>query len=262
MPDPKRLVVALEPDLFFSVRITEVVQATGGQALILEDGHALWDAIGRWPELILIDLTAPGWEEPVRRAKQLPHTKSIPIIAFGSHVDTEALQAARRAGCDHAWARSRLMNELPALIERALNPPTLWVEGWDEPPPPLLLHGIEQFNAGEYWECHETLETLWREEPRPVRDLYQGILQVGVAFHHLLHDNYPGAIKMFRRGLPRLRTLPDVCQGVEVMQFREAARRVYNVMSEAGPDALTQWDSAMLPKITLVESPQAPGVHP
>ncbi len=262
MPERKPLVVALEPDLFFSVRISQVVRATGGQELILEDGRALWEAIERWPELVLIDLSAPDWEEPVRRAKQLPHTKSIPIVAFGSHVDTETLQAARRAGCDHAWARSRLMNELPALVERSLHPPTQWVEGWDEPPPPLLLQGIEQFNAGEYWECHETLETLWRAELRPVRDLYQGILQVGVAFHHLLHDNYGGAIKTFRRGLPRLRTLPDVCQGVEVTPFREAARGIYDAVVEAGPDSLTQWDGATFPKITLAGSPGASELHP
>ncbi len=255
MPEHKPLVVALEPDLFFSVRISQVVRAIGGQELILEDGRALWDAIERWPELVLIDLSAPGWEEPVRRAKQLPHTKSIPIVAFGSHIDMESLQAARKAGCDHAWARSRLMTELPALVERTLHPPTRWVEGWDEPPPPSLLRGIEQFNAGEYWECHETLETLWRQEPRPVRDLYQGILQVGVAFHHLLGDNYPGAIKTFRRGLPRLRTLPEACQGVQVAEFRQAARQVYDAVIDAGPEHLAQIDRVTLPKITLAESP-------
>lgn len=53
-----------------------------------------------------------------------------------------------------------------------------------EPPPSLLLEGIAQFSRGEYFEPHETLERLWRAETRPVRHrLYQGILQIGVAFH-------------------------------------------------------------------------------
>ncbi len=135
---------------------------------------------------MVIDLrSTPGWQDVVRRAKNLPHFRTIPIVAFGSHVDVQGLAAARAAGCDHAWARSRFMEELPALVERALHPPLRDVSGCDEPPPPLLLKGLEQFNAGEYWECHETLETLWRDEPRPVRDLYQGVLQIGVAFHHL-----------------------------------------------------------------------------
>ncbi len=112
--------------------------------------------------------------------------------------------------------------------------------GWDEPPPADLLHGIEQFNAGEYWECHETLEGLWAAETREVRDLYQGILQVGVAFHHLEHGNFPGAIKLFRRGLPRLRGLPEVCQGVRVAELAQAARQVHDRALELGPEGLAE----------------------
>ncbi len=78
--------------------------------------------------------------------------------------------------------------------------------------------------AGEYWACHETLEALWIAERRPVRDLYQGVLQVGVAFHHLKTGNYPGAVKMLRRGLPRLRDLPEICQGLGVAELYRAAR--------------------------------------
>jgi hypothetical protein len=252
MAEPRTpLVAALEPDLFFSVRIADVVRRAGGAPLIIEDGARLWEAIERWPELVLVDLAAPGWEEPVKLAKSLPHTKAIPIVAFGSHVETEALQAARRAGCDHAWARSRMMEELPELVQRALHPPTRWVAGWDEPPPPLLLHGIEQFNAGEYWECHETLEMLWRAEERPVRDLYQGILQVGVAFHHLRGGNYAGAVKMFRRGLPRLRDLPEVCQGVHVAVLARAARSVHDEAAALGPARLGEMDLVSLPQISV-----------
>ena len=32
----------------------------------------------------------------------------------------------------------------------------------DEKPPELFYTGLEQFNRGEYFEQHETLETLWR----------------------------------------------------------------------------------------------------
>jgi hypothetical protein len=166
-------------------------------------------------------------------AKSLPETRAIPIVAFGSHVDTATLKAARQAGCDHAWPRSRFTAELPQLIERALHPPTRWVEGWDERSPSILLQGVAQFNAGEYWECHETLETLWRSEPRPVRDLYQGILQIGVAFYHLRRANRPGALKLLRRGLPRLRDLPAVCQGVHVTELVQAARTIHDRVAAA-----------------------------
>jgi hypothetical protein len=233
-------VAALAADLIFATRIASAIQAAGAQSRIVEDAAALWDAIERWPELVLIDLATPGWEEPVRRSKSLPHTRSIPIVAFGSHVDAGALRAARQAGCDHAWARSRFVEELPRLLKDTLHPPTRFVPGWDEPPPPALLHGIEQFNAGEYWECHETLEGLWVAEKREVRDLYQGILQVGVALHHLQGDNFAGAIKMFRRGLPRLRGLPEVCQGAHVAELAAAARQVHDAALDLGPTRLAE----------------------
>src|ERR687887_651996 len=56
----------------------------------------------------------------------------------------------------------------------------------NEAPPALLQTGIAQFNSGDYWECHETLEELWRGEPDPVRYLYQGILLAGVDLLHLV----------------------------------------------------------------------------
>jgi predicted metal-dependent hydrolase/CheY-like chemotaxis protein len=243
-------VVALEPDLFFAVRIDSAVKAAGARPVTVDNPAALWDAIERWPELVIVDLAVEGWIEPVRRAKTLPHTKSIPIVAFGSHVDTGALRAAREAGCDHAWARSRFTSELPDLLQEILHPAVRHLDGWDEPPPPALCRGIAQFNAGEYWECHETLEALWIAEQRPIRDLYQGILQVGIAFHHLRQNNHAGALKMFRRGLPRLRGLPDVCQGVHIAHLSATARRIHDAAQNLGPDRLAELNEAF-PQINV-----------
>ena len=36
-------------------------------------------------------------------------------------------------------------------------------------PLPELRGAIEQFNRGEFWECHETLEDVWRETAYPFR---------------------------------------------------------------------------------------------
>ena len=62
-----------------------------------------------------------------------------------------------------------------------------------ESPPARLRRGIEQFNRGEFYEQHETLEEEWLAERDPVRYLYQGILQIGVGFEHLRRGNPTGA---------------------------------------------------------------------
>jgi hypothetical protein len=45
----------------------------------------------------------------------------------------------------------------------------------DESPPPRLLEGIAQFNRGEYFVQHETLELLWSAQPREVATSIIGI---------------------------------------------------------------------------------------
>ena len=160
------------------------MRVAGARPVVVESAAALWDAIEGWPALVLIDLSVAAAGSKWCGGQSLPD-RAIPIVAFGSHVDTDTLRAARQAGCDHAWARSHFTTELPHLLQQMLHPPIRQVADCHEPAPPVLLDGLEQFNAGDYWECHETLETLWIAEPRPVRDLYQGILQIGVAFHHL-----------------------------------------------------------------------------
>jgi uncharacterized protein len=86
----------------------------------------------------------------------------------------------------------------------------------DEPAPPELIRGIEQFNAGEFFDQHETLELLWRDTRTPVRGLYHGILQVGVGFHHWSNGNFHGASTLLEEGIERLRPFAPRCQGVEV----------------------------------------------
>ncbi len=124
------------------------------------------------------------------------------------------------------------------------------VDGCDEPPLPALLRGLAQFNAGEYWECHETLEVLWRADSRPIRALYQGILQVGVAFYHLRRGNYNGAVKLLRRGLPRLTSLPAICQGVAVAELARAGQAVHDRVVELGPERLGEFALGALPRIS------------
>src|SRR5205823_2924943 len=43
----------------------------------------------------------------------------------------------------------------------------------DETPPDLFYVGLEQFNRGEYFEQHESLEDIWIADQRPLRRLYQ-----------------------------------------------------------------------------------------
>lgn len=247
-------IVCLEPDLLFATRLDDVIRACGGQPVLVETPDAFVEAIDRhFPVLGLVDLNTPGdWYTAITRCKIRPQTRLTPIIAFGSHVDVATLAAARQAGADHAWARSKMMADLVDVVKRHLRPPVEYPAGWEDAPSELACPGIEAFNRGEYFAQHEHFEAAWMAEPRAVREMYQGILQVGVACLQIQRDNWPGAIKMFRRGLPRLRTLPPVCQGVDIAAFRSTAVAIHAAITALGPERLHEFDQSKFPRIVQV----------
>lgn len=76
--------------------------------------------------------------------------------------------------------------------------------------PKEFLQAIEQFNQGDFYACHDTLEAIWSEAPTFEKNFYQGILQVAVALYHLGNHNWRGAVILLGEGLNRLhRYQPD-----------------------------------------------------
>ena len=122
-----------------------------------------------------------------------------------------------------------------------------------EAPSPPLLAGIAQFNVGEYWECHETLETLWRVERDHVRYLYQGILQVGVGCYHLRRGNWRGAVNKLRSGLAYLEPSAPSCLGVDVARLRAEAGAILARLEALGAARVGGIDVGALPKVWLIE---------
>lgn len=248
-------VVSLTVDLFLTTRLEDVIRGQGGYGLTVATAAEFMAAIERYfPVLTFVDLDMAGeWQGAIMRAKLHAHTRQIPLYAFGSHVDVETLKATRQAGADHAWARSQLMAELVTVVDHHLHPPTIYPAGWDDQLTPLARQGLAEFNRGEYFEQHEQLEAAWLAEARPIRDLYQGILQVGVALLQIERQNWRGALKLFRRGLPKLRPLPDVCQGIDLKNFRAAVEAIHAEITQLGPTRLHEFDRSRFPQITFAD---------
>jgi len=120
-----------------------------------------------------------------------------------------------------------------------------------DPPPPLLVQGVDEFNRGEFFECHETLELLWKSERAPVRELYQGIIQIAAGFHHVGHGNHRGAVTLLERGLARLRPLPAECQGVAVGELVQSADRALLQLVRLGPERIRSFDRRLIPALRI-----------
>ncbi len=124
---------------------------------------------------------------------------------------------------------------------------------------PMAVVGLRRFNAGEYFEAHEALEAAWRDDPGPIRDLYRGILQVGVAYYHIRRGNYPGATKVFRRCWQWLDPFPEVCRGIAVGKLRRDARQVEASLLRLGPDGIARLAQKPFPPVEFsISDPENP----
>jgi hypothetical protein len=123
----------------------------------------------------------------------------------------------------------------------------------NEPPPTELLKGIHEFNEGEFFEQHETLELLWRATEDDVRYLYQGILLVGVGFYHLGRGNYHGAQTKLAAGIEMLEWFGPICQTVDVADLIARARPCLERVRELGRARLGDFDRSMIPRIRLID---------
>ena len=120
-------------------------------------------------------------------------------------------------------------------------------------PPAELRKGIEQFNAGEFFEQHETLELLWRATSAPVRDLYHGILQIGVGFHHWRRGNFHGAAVLLEEGIDRLGPFAPACQGVDVAALIADATAARERLLAQGAERVRDFDPAQAPRVRFAQ---------
>jgi uncharacterized protein len=118
-------------------------------------------------------------------------------------------------------------------------------------PPDGLLEGIAMYNRGEFYECHEVLEDTWRAETDAVRDLYQGILQIGVAFHHLRNGNLRGAKGLLSRGIENVAQFQPICMGVNTAKLIRESQACLDEFHRMSPDEIATFDWSMVPRIEV-----------
>jgi uncharacterized protein len=120
--------------------------------------------------------------------------------------------------------------------------------------PAELIQAIAEFNAGEFFEQHETLEDAWIAETDPIRYLYQGILQVGVGLYHLGRGNLYGADRLMTRGLVLLQAFRPSCMGVDVDRFVEESLRCLEAVRRLTPATIDAFDRSLIPRVEFVAS--------
>ena len=101
------------------------LERKGFEVLIAVDGQeGVNMARSESPSLILLDMSLPvidGWEA-VRKLKEDPKTKSIPVLGLSAHAMTPDRDKAISAGCDDYDTKpvdiKRLLGKIQALLDQ------------------------------------------------------------------------------------------------------------------------------------------------
>ena len=114
---------------------------------------------------------------------------------------------------------------------------------------PVVAQGIREFNAGLFFQSHETLEDVWIVSPWPVRNFLQAIIQVAAAFVHLKRDQYAGTHHLLAEAILKLESFAPRYLGVDVERLLAEARRCREEVLALGQDRLHLFDRRLIPHI-------------
>lgn len=118
-------ILALEKDLFFSVRMRDTLKHHDMEVIPVRTLPAFEQRLatseGEKPALVIVNIATVGvdWEAAIRTAR----AHGLPVLAFGSHMDLEARAKALEAGAQRVVANSKFTSDMVGLVRHMLSEP-------------------------------------------------------------------------------------------------------------------------------------------
>ena len=99
--------------------------------------------------------------------------------------------------------------------------------------PPGVREGIALHNDGSYYAAHDAIEAEWHAERGSIRQLYQGILQIGIGIHHARNGNRSGAIIKLTGGIERVAGFLPESVGIDTAALVDDTRTYLEAITVA-----------------------------
>ncbi len=100
--------------------------------------------------------------------------------------------------------------------------------------------GIDLFNQGRYFECHEAWEEIWKRSDGEVKLFYQGLIQAAVAILHAQRGNIAGARSLYEKAREKLDAIPDDHMGIALGEMCAALAKFIDVAIRADGSPLPE----------------------
>ena len=98
--------------------------------------------------------------------------------------------------------------------------------------PDFFEQGIDLFNEGRFFECHEAWEEIWKRSDGEAKLFYQGLIQAAVAILHAQRGNLEGARSLHQKAREKLDPLADEHMGIALGEMRIALANFIDMVSQ------------------------------
>ena len=113
------MILCIVDDLIFSVKISTAAKALAAPVFFERSPDMVLPRIReKQPSLVIFDLNSAKLRplEVITRMKADPELRNIRTLGYVSHVQTDVIDAARRAGIDEVLARSAFSDQLGKIL--------------------------------------------------------------------------------------------------------------------------------------------------
>lgn len=114
-------VIVVERDLLFVSKIREPLKSAGQPCIVAKSAGDVQAYLLQTPLpaaiVIRFGIDGVDWQQIIKDA----HTAGVPVLAYGSHVDVAAQQAARAAGATRVIANSKLAGNVLGQIQQTID---------------------------------------------------------------------------------------------------------------------------------------------
>jgi predicted metal-dependent hydrolase len=93
--------------------------------------------------------------------------------------------------------------------------------------PSEFYKGLDYFNRGFYFECHDAWEEVWAEAKGKEKIFYQGLIMAAVSLYHFENENLEGALSCYQKALKQFRQLPDLYLSLNLRELAENLEAFY-----------------------------------
>jgi len=119
-------------------------------------------------------------------------------------------------------------------------------------PHPLEFYtGLELFNRGFYFECHDVWEEIWGDAKGKNKIFYQALIMSAVSLYHFGNENLEGALSCLQKAERQFSQLPETFLGLNVARFVQQMKQFFEGMATGQTDLTEELLAKPRPKIVM-----------